>query len=136
MVDDLIAAVFEADPGLERIEIAVELLAFGTSSGHRRLHVLEGSEWNWSEMGSFRYLFYTKDVFCKHKYREVPTNYSSAPGWAGGERIAEIRRFRLRRRRKGQPGSKSTGVRLGESRRDQEQHSGRDRSGTSVQPSL
>jgi hypothetical protein len=23
-------------------------------------------------MGSFRYLFYTKDIFCKHKYREVP----------------------------------------------------------------
>jgi hypothetical protein len=23
-------------------------------------------------MGSFRYLFYTKGIFCKHKYREVP----------------------------------------------------------------
>jgi hypothetical protein len=55
MADNLIAAGFEADPGLEGIEIAVELLAqgkghadsqhtgglisFGTSFGHSGLHV-------------------------------------------------------------------------------------------------
>lgn len=78
MADDFIAAGFEANPSLKSIEIAVELLAqgnghadgqhtgrlvaFGTSSGPSGLHVLESSEWNWSKMGGFRYLFYTKDL--------------------------------------------------------------------------
>src|SRR5439155_24782322 len=83
MADDLIAAGFEADTRLEGIEIAVELLAqgnghadgqhtgglvsFRTSSDHSRLHACEVGSSTRLEMGSLSSLFYTKDIFCKHK---------------------------------------------------------------------
>ena len=93
MANDLIAAGFEADARLQSIEIAVEFFAQGnrnadgqhaggfialrTSSGHKGLHVFELPEERRLEISRSSYLFYTIDIFCKHKFNERILNHSA-----------------------------------------------------------
>jgi hypothetical protein len=40
-------------------------------------------------MGSFRYLFYTKDIFCKHEYNRKPNQALVGPDEKGLQRSGD-----------------------------------------------